>query len=1037
MPGTDRKALQLFGSVPPGVSATAPPGGHAQNQRGKSVPRVLQAVPAQPTAGPPSVAAREPTGTSLVTSPLREQLGTSVVASAFRESGGNSLVTSALREPVGTSLVTAAANTSQQLASSLAGGGATRGVSPTPPHFLGSRLTSQGQPPASPLGIRRTLPPSTLSSSVNRGGINELLRSTHSVGQSLNAVPFRAAPFRSSSQRPSGSGRCLGDSVTIATTGDLMSEVSAKQAGAPVALPFSSVAPPQVSASLRSMRASSQSPQRSTLPASWVPRRAVPESPATASARVAASRSPMSHHVVPSAAICVDTRVRSQSPDRLRSVFVHSSPTRSVAPERASPSKPRQELVPSDYQDAVDFGNFVSRQTTWQDVHGEPPVDSDPLQLDVGVEVCLGDHQLRCLNVLGSGSYSIVWRAEVLRCNTPRDGTAQGAGCHGQGSRMLLEEEVALKDVLCRSNAVLRQSLFEVQLLLALERKILLDNGTQSNYLLRLPRCFAYKVDSREEGWRVRTAMTRLPGEQLDDWLRRSALSATSMPDVTWTSQLKRGLTMSETLVRQIGPTLQRLAPLAWHRDVNSHNVLVSEDGSGNLLCETPEHDGSNASFWLIDLGLAVDARTWVSPEENNQGGTWRVTDIGGDCRYWPASSWMVHLYGADYLAEREDYCRQYQWRLDSFGLGITAVELMCSTALAARLAGAEPVEPEKESDVCWARLLDAWQRYYERAGNWWAEIYKVFSTGGDFRPVHAWLVEELVADQVVALMGDLREGLRSCMACAGDESSARILHVVSELIDEASEHDLLALCQMFPEEASASQQNAASERTGYIGRAEGSSIPCPVEPEIRAETVAPILEAYVQNGVGPHASSTEVVALELRPELQPWPNMELQAQFEAASTQECRGVEQTASPEVLMQEAFSLASAAAQEGREALASLPPIPSIAAEPVSKAPANARHSSNRQTELSELIEAQAQLRHDLERLQLAKMRLQHARRVHEDKKNSATAAMQAEEAARLAESGQEVSGSMMQSMGAGNRRPASRGPPQTRSRDGSR
>merc|ERR1719201_3119412 len=124
----------------------------------------------------------------------------------------------------------------------------------------------------------------------------------------------------------------------------------------------------------------------------------------------------------------------------------------------------------------------------------------------------------------------------------------------------------------------------------------------------------------------------------------------------------------------------------------------------------------------------------------------------------------------------------------------------MCSTALAGRLAGAPPLESFTLSDACWARLLDAWQRYYEKAGIWWTEIYKVFSTpGGDFRPVHAWLVKEQVADQVVSLMEDLREGLRSCMACAADEASARILSIVAELIDETSDYELIQICQMFP----------------------------------------------------------------------------------------------------------------------------------------------------------------------------------------------------------------------------------------------
>lgn len=447
-------------------------------------------------------------------------------------------------------------------------------------------------------------------------------------------------------------------------------------------------------------------------------------------------------------------------------------------------------------------------------VQGRPLHDTDPLQLEPGIEIRMGDHRLRCVHVLGSGSYSVVWRAEVL--NSRDYAYPEG---RAPGSRMVGEREVALKDVLCRSEAVLRQSLFEVQLLLALERRVLLTNanGHSVRYPLRLPRCFAYKVALCDDGWRVRTAMTRLPGEQLDDWLRRAAIAVTE--DLqrplgpgerrrSWTSQLRRGCKMAEALVRQIGPTLQSLAPLAWHRDVNSHNVLVSTsheaDGpmayagsAGQLLCDSPEDSGYGATYWLIDLGLAVDAQSWVSPEGNMQDGAWRVTDIGGDCRYWPASSWMVHLYGADYLVGREDFCRQYQWRLDSFGLGITAVELLCSTALAARLAGAPPEEGGASlNDARWARVLDAWQKYYDRAGTWWEQIYAVFSCGGDFRPVHAWLSEEQVADQVVELMGDLREGLRECMACS-DQRTARVLYVLAELIDEASELELEQLCDM------------------------------------------------------------------------------------------------------------------------------------------------------------------------------------------------------------------------------------------------
>lgn len=447
---------------------------------------------------------------------------------------------------------------------------------------------------------------------------------------------------------------------------------------------------------------------------------------------------------------------------------------------------------------------------------------------------------------------------------------------------------------------------------------------------------------------------------------------------------------MAEAMVRQIGPTLERLAPLAWHRDVNSHNVLVSDRATGKLLNQEPDDYGHGAQFWLIDLGLAVDSRSWVASNDS-QGGTWRVTDIGGDCRYWPASSWMVHLYGADFLAEREDFCRQYQWRLDSFGLGITAVELICSTALAARLAGAPPVDCNTVSEVCWARLLDAWQRYYDKAGNWWVEIYKVFSRGGDFRPVHAWLCEEQVADQVVSLMEDLREGLRACMECATDEASARVLRIVAELIDEASEFELVQLCSMFPKQEEVVPQIPASSSSAQA--------PVSISQDVAPEDVSQ------SNGLSSSAASAQqalpTAAVQLlqtgeMPEVLEPASSSTSAAPSALPTQAPPMVSQPAastgaSPEEMLQEAALFASAENSEGRQVVASLAPIPPIAAVGGQAAAAKPEAQKDRQAELSELVDAQAQLRHDLERLQVAKLRLQQARRVHEEKKQNAAMA----------------------------------------------
>jgi len=243
--------------------------------------------------------------------------------------------------------------------------------------------------------------------------------------------------------------------------------------------------------------------------------------------------------------------------------------------------------------------------------------------------------------------------------------------------------------------------------------------------------------------------------------------------------------------VQQLGPTLDTLAPLAWHRDVNSHNVLVCNETSKDGFLSFS--DAEDASFWLCDLGLAVDSQSWTSAEDS----AWRVTDIGGDCRYWPASCWMVHCYGAEYLEERPAFCRQYKHRLDIHALGITAIEVICSSALALRTAGA-PCKEGADPGGCWSWLLDTWQRYHETVSTWWQAIYSVFTSGGDFRPVHAWLVDIAAPDKVIVLVSDLRLALCTCAtACGSDQALARLLRAVAELVDESSSLELSEICKL------------------------------------------------------------------------------------------------------------------------------------------------------------------------------------------------------------------------------------------------
>ncbi|CAE7739327.1 Sspo [Symbiodinium sp. CCMP2592] len=367
-----------------------------------------------------------------------------------------------------------------------------------------------------------------------------------------------------------------------------------------------------------------------------------------------------------------------------------------------------------------------------------------------GAEVEFGNFRFRCADVLGRGSYGEVWRAQVL--------SAKGRS---------EPSEVALKEVLCRSQSELRQAIFEVQVLMALEQA-----ASPHRLKLRVPRCIAYKVNVCSGGWKVRTAMTLVPGQSLDYFLRQKP-----PPGYTVSTGLRRALSLVSCLLRDIGPALQMLGPIAWHRDVNSHNILIDAAGDAD-----DSNIAANASFWLIDFGLAVDSQSWVSEQ-----GRWRTEYIGGDSRYWPPSSWIMHLVGPEGFDHRPDLCDQYQRRLDIHGLGVTALELLCTVAMACPLAD----EAEEQALQPWAPIFHAWTCYREAVWQWWATVYAVFSVGGDLAPVQAQLVEERIVEQLLLLLTRIRIALRSCAAQLADSQQARLLQMIADMLDEGKAFEL------------------------------------------------------------------------------------------------------------------------------------------------------------------------------------------------------------------------------------------------------
>lgn len=364
-----------------------------------------------------------------------------------------------------------------------------------------------------------------------------------------------------------------------------------------------------------------------------------------------------------------------------------------------------------------------------------------------GAEVVINGLRFRCQAPLGRGSFGYVWA-----------GTLITLGCM----------EAALKDIRCANQGDLQQALIEVSLLERFQSLTATAQG-QASPVMRIPRYFAHRVDRKDGCWNVRVAMSRVPGESLDAFLRRPP-----QPGQDGQKSIRRGCALALALIQQLGPALEFLAPHAWHRDLNSHNVLISDamDG-GRFWDQVPVQDiGKRASFWLIDFGLAVDATTWSK--------AWPFADVAGDCRYWPPSSWMTSLLGPDETKRHPDLSHQYQFRLDVAGLGMLALELLCQT----NLTGQCPL-----SDHCirssWKKLFCAWMLYRDEVTRWHSMVFQVFSTGGDVNALYDKLNQENAVGKVIEHLHRIREYIRCCASRMEDPVFQKLLLVIATMIDE------------------------------------------------------------------------------------------------------------------------------------------------------------------------------------------------------------------------------------------------------------
>jgi len=290
----------------------------------------------------------------------------------------------------------------------------------------------------------------------------------------------------------------------------------------------------------------------------------------------------------------------------------------------------------------------------------------------------IGHSSFTILKELGKGSFGVVYAGTDDATDMP----------------------VAIKDIACKSEKELDQARFEFDVMRKLEDKLatMSPRRNQAVEKMHCPKFIAsHQYNMGPSQWKVLGAMERVTGETLDGW---EAKKKGKLP-------FDDSCLVARIMLEQLAPTFERVAEIAFHRDVNAHNILINVDND----------DVTTANFTLIDFGLAVDARDWKT-------GKWKVHDIGGDCRYWPASAWMQFIYGYKYLESMESHSgnfkEHYIYMLDVHCLALTAIQLIVDTM-------------DPTSAPAAASLGPAWARYWDYSTQYWKQVYAVFSKGGDW----------------------------------------------------------------------------------------------------------------------------------------------------------------------------------------------------------------------------------------------------------------------------------------------------------------
>lgn len=368
----------------------------------------------------------------------------------------------------------------------------------------------------------------------------------------------------------------------------------------------------------------------------------------------------------------------------------------------------------------------------------------------------IGGAFFRLGGVIGRGAFGVVRKAIEV----------QGRGAEA------LERTAAVKFMTTKTEQAFDTATFEAELLK------LLSEGLGAAAEEMVPRYFAHDAVRDGPGGMVRLAMSFVHGEVLDRWIYGISDAQHKGVDVGQlvygrlpggrqrTVPLHAASNFARVLLAQMAKVLAVLEPIAYHRDISSHNVLVDFgpcNGKDDCGYGTP-------NFALIDFGLAVRSSSW--PRE------WNSSNLAGDPRYWTPPAWMAFAFGFHYVERHENqgHVRQYLGRMDHYSVGVLGMEMLFA------LWDAEM--QTSEASAPWLQeTREAWCSFWEDS----VRRFQMFHLQGPL-PTREHMTKSVPMDGCaisVDLLAQVRLMLRSAAVEPANAQLASVLCVLADLLDE------------------------------------------------------------------------------------------------------------------------------------------------------------------------------------------------------------------------------------------------------------